>query len=58
MIFVCFVFFFKLEEELVGIVEVIGMVSNKGEIMASNYNVLREDKGIAFGRFGSSPLPC
>lgn len=55
-----FVFFslFKLEEELVGIVEVIGMVSNKGEIMASNYNVLREDKGIAFGRFGSSPLPC
>lgn len=30
-------------------VEVIGMVSNKGEIMASTYNMLREDKGILFG---------
>ncbi|MEQ2207665.1 hypothetical protein XENOCAPTIV_016515 [Xenoophorus captivus] len=38
-----------LEEELSGIVEVIGMVSNKGEIMASTYNMLREDKGVPFG---------
>ncbi|MEQ2292556.1 hypothetical protein AMECASPLE_024276 [Ameca splendens] len=37
-----------LEEELSGIVEVIGMVSNKGEIMASTYNMLREDKGVPF----------
>ncbi|XP_070702579.1 replication protein A 14 kDa subunit [Pempheris klunzingeri] len=37
-----------LEEELSGAVEVIGMVSNKGEIMASTYNLLREDKGIQF----------
>uniref|UniRef100_UPI0037E88F68 replication protein A 14 kDa subunit n=1 Tax=Semicossyphus pulcher TaxID=241346 RepID=UPI0037E88F68 len=37
-----------LEEELSGIVEVIGMVSNKGVIMSSTYNMLREDKGIAF----------
>ncbi|XP_029918737.1 replication protein A 14 kDa subunit [Myripristis murdjan] len=37
-----------LEEELSGIVEVIGVVSNKGTIMASTYNILREDKGIAF----------
>ncbi|XP_041665624.1 replication protein A 14 kDa subunit [Cheilinus undulatus] len=37
-----------LEEELTGVVEVIGMVSNKGVIMASTYNMLREDKGIAF----------
>ncbi|XP_008419451.1 replication protein A 14 kDa subunit [Poecilia reticulata] len=37
-----------LEEELSGIVEVIGMVSNKGEIMASTYNLLREDKGVPF----------
>ncbi|KAM4630350.1 replication protein A 14 kDa subunit [Polymixia lowei] len=37
-----------LEEELSGIVEVIGMVSNKGAIMATTYNILREDKGIAF----------
>merc|ERR1719369_6545 len=37
-----------LEEELSGVVEVIGMVSNKGAIMASTYNMLREEKGIAF----------
>ncbi|XP_047461385.1 replication protein A 14 kDa subunit [Mugil cephalus] len=37
-----------LEEELSGIVEVIGMVSNKGAIMATTYNMLREDKGILF----------
>ncbi|XP_034560750.1 replication protein A 14 kDa subunit [Notolabrus celidotus] len=37
-----------LDEELSGVVEVIGMVSNKGVIMASTYNMLREDKGIAF----------
>ncbi|XP_030645311.1 replication protein A 14 kDa subunit [Chanos chanos] len=37
-----------LDEELSGIVEVIGMVSNKGTIMASAYNAFREEKGIAF----------
>ncbi|XP_026156230.1 replication protein A 14 kDa subunit [Mastacembelus armatus] len=37
-----------LEEELSGVVEVIGMVSNKGTIMATTYNILREDKGIPF----------
>ncbi|XP_037650701.1 replication protein A 14 kDa subunit [Sebastes umbrosus] len=38
-----------LEEELVGAtVEVIGMVSNKGAIMATTYNILREDKGTCF----------
>ena len=42
--------FFQLEEELSGVVEVIGMVSNKGAIMANSYNLLREDKGIPFGR--------
>lgn len=39
----------QLEEELSGVVEVIGMVSNKGVIMAAAYNMLREDKGIPFG---------
>ncbi|XP_017260347.1 replication protein A 14 kDa subunit [Kryptolebias marmoratus] len=38
-----------LEEELSGIVEVIGMVSNKGVLMATTYNILQEDKGIPFG---------
>ncbi|XP_051949371.1 replication protein A 14 kDa subunit-like [Xyrauchen texanus] len=33
-----------LDEELSGIVEVIGMVSNKGSIMAVSYNQYREDK--------------
>ncbi|KAM9838337.1 replication protein A 14 kDa subunit isoform 1-T2 [Aulostomus maculatus] len=37
-----------LEEELSGIVEVVGMVSNKGAIMAATYNLLREDKGASF----------
>ncbi|XP_026204702.1 replication protein A 14 kDa subunit [Anabas testudineus] len=37
-----------LEEELSGVLEVIGMVSNKGAIMAAAYNMLREDKGIPF----------
>ncbi|XP_060949043.1 replication protein A 14 kDa subunit [Limanda limanda] len=37
-----------LEEELSGVVELIGMVSNKGGIMATTYNMLREDKGIPF----------
>ncbi|XP_075907805.1 replication protein A 14 kDa subunit [Nelusetta ayraudi] len=37
-----------LEEELSGVVEIIGMVSNKGVIMAYTYNILREDKGIPF----------
>lgn len=41
----------QLEEELSGVVEVLGMVSNKGAIMASTYNMLREDKGISFGKF-------
>lgn len=44
-------FFFlpQLEEELSGVVEVVGMVSNKGAIMAATYNMLREDKGVLFG---------
>ncbi|XP_029370261.1 replication protein A 14 kDa subunit [Echeneis naucrates] len=37
-----------LEEELSGVVEVIGMVSNKGGIMATAYNMFREDKGTLF----------
>uniref|UniRef100_A0A3Q3QKP8 Replication protein A 14 kDa subunit n=1 Tax=Monopterus albus TaxID=43700 RepID=A0A3Q3QKP8_MONAL len=37
-----------LDEELSGIVEVIGMVSNKGAIMATTYNILREDRGVPF----------
>ncbi|KAF7641660.1 hypothetical protein LDENG_00275200 [Lucifuga dentata] len=37
-----------LEEELSGVVEVLGVVSNKGVIMATFYNTLREDKGIPF----------
>ncbi|XP_069032192.1 replication protein A 14 kDa subunit [Embiotoca jacksoni] len=37
-----------LEQELSGVVEVIGMVSTKGAIMATSYNMLREDKGIPF----------
>ncbi|XP_020494315.1 replication protein A 14 kDa subunit [Labrus bergylta] len=37
-----------LDEEMSGVVEVIGMVSNKGVIMASTYSMLREDKGITF----------
>uniref|UniRef100_A0A3Q0R493 Replication protein A3 n=1 Tax=Amphilophus citrinellus TaxID=61819 RepID=A0A3Q0R493_AMPCI len=37
-----------LEEELSGIVEVIGMVSNKGVIMSTTYHILQEDKGIPF----------
>ncbi|XP_035475888.2 replication protein A 14 kDa subunit [Scophthalmus maximus] len=37
-----------LEEEMSGVVEVIGMVSNKGGIMATTYNMLREEKGISF----------
>uniref|UniRef100_A0A8D3ED88 Replication protein A3 n=1 Tax=Scophthalmus maximus TaxID=52904 RepID=A0A8D3ED88_SCOMX len=36
-----------LEEEMSGVVEVIGMVSNKGGIMATTYNMLREEKGIS-----------
>ena len=30
-------------------VEVVGMVSNKGVLMASAYTILHEEKGIAFG---------
>ncbi|MCJ8749545.1 hypothetical protein PDJAM_G00177560 [Pangasius djambal] len=37
-----------LEEELSGIVEVVGMVSNKGTIMAATYSMFREEKGISF----------
>ncbi|KAL2080527.1 hypothetical protein ACEWY4_024320 [Coilia grayii] len=33
-----------LDEEVSGIVEVVGMVSNKGTIMASAYILLRDDK--------------
>uniref|UniRef100_A0A3B1IY79 Replication protein A3 n=1 Tax=Astyanax mexicanus TaxID=7994 RepID=A0A3B1IY79_ASTMX len=38
----------SLDEELSGIVEVIGMVSNKGTIMAAAYTMFREEKGISF----------
>ena len=37
-----------LEEELSGVVEVTGMVSNKGTILATAYTVLQEDRGTAF----------
>lgn len=46
----------QLDEELSGVVEVLGMVSNKGTIMASAYNILREDKGIPFGKYIISPV--
>ncbi|XP_061521238.1 replication protein A 14 kDa subunit isoform X2 [Phycodurus eques] len=38
----------KLEDELSGIVEVIGMVSNKGAIMATAFSMLRDEKGSVF----------
>ncbi|TSK28287.1 Replication protein A 14 kDa subunit [Bagarius yarrelli] len=38
----------KLEEALSGVVEVVGMVSNKGTIMAATYTVFRDEKGISF----------
>uniref|UniRef100_A0AAY5LCK3 Replication protein A3 n=1 Tax=Esox lucius TaxID=8010 RepID=A0AAY5LCK3_ESOLU len=44
----CVVSLSKLDEELSGVLEVVGTVSNKGTIMASAYNILREDKGIPF----------
>ncbi|XP_023665518.1 replication protein A 14 kDa subunit isoform X2 [Paramormyrops kingsleyae] len=37
-----------IDEELSGIVEVIGMVSNKAAIVATAYQILRDDKGTAF----------
>ncbi|KAL0962132.1 hypothetical protein UPYG_G00336140 [Umbra pygmaea] len=37
-----------LDEELSGIVEVLGVVSNKGALIATSYNIFREDKGITF----------
>ncbi|XP_048848653.1 replication protein A 14 kDa subunit [Brienomyrus brachyistius] len=37
-----------LDEELSGVVEVIGMVSNKATILATAYQLLRDDKGTAF----------
>ncbi|KAI4792541.1 hypothetical protein KUCAC02_033318 [Chaenocephalus aceratus] len=37
-----------MDEELSGVVEVIGMVSNKGVIMATTYSLLRDDKGVPF----------
>ncbi|XP_036372155.1 replication protein A 14 kDa subunit [Megalops cyprinoides] len=37
-----------LDEELSGIVEVIGMVSNKATLMATTYGIYREDKGTLF----------
>lgn len=43
------VFCSQLEEELSGVVEVVGMVSNKGVLMAATYNLLREDRGTSFG---------
>lgn len=43
------VFVSQLGEELSGIVEVIGMVSNKGTVMAAAYSMFREEKGISFG---------
>ncbi|XP_061839303.2 replication protein A 14 kDa subunit [Nerophis lumbriciformis] len=35
-----------LEEELCGIVEVLGMVSNKGAVMATTFKMLRDEKGL------------
>ncbi|XP_068189991.1 replication protein A 14 kDa subunit [Antennarius striatus] len=37
-----------LEQELSGVVEIIGKVSNRGEIMATTYNILPLDKGVPF----------
>ncbi|XP_076864330.1 replication protein A 14 kDa subunit [Brachyhypopomus gauderio] len=37
-----------LDEELSGIVEVIGMVSNKNTVMAAAYIQFREERGITF----------
>ncbi|XP_034016682.1 replication protein A 14 kDa subunit [Thalassophryne amazonica] len=37
-----------LDEELSGIVEVIGIVSNKGVLTATSYTMFREDRGIPF----------
>ncbi|XP_077447536.1 replication protein A 14 kDa subunit [Stigmatopora argus] len=37
-----------VEEELSGIVEVIGIVSNKGALMATTFSMLRDEKGIPF----------
>ncbi|KAK1805679.1 hypothetical protein P4O66_019247 [Electrophorus voltai] len=37
-----------LEEELSGVVEVIGIVSNKGTIMAAAYNLFRDERAITF----------
>ncbi|XP_019712877.1 replication protein A 14 kDa subunit [Hippocampus comes] len=39
---------YPLAEELSGIVEVIGMVSNKGAIMATTFQLLPEEKGMNF----------
>ena len=40
---------FQVEEELSGIVEVVGTVSNKATLMATAYTILREDKEKQFG---------
>ncbi|KAM6958937.1 replication protein A 14 kDa subunit [Aplochiton taeniatus] len=37
-----------LEEELTGIVEVVGMVSNKGTLMSNAYTILQDDKENSF----------
>lgn len=47
----------QLEEELSGVVEIIGTVSNKGVIMASTYSILREDRGTVFGTAPSTRSP-
>lgn len=40
----------QLDEELSGVVEVVGMVSNNGTLMSSAYTILHEEKDIAFGK--------
>ncbi|KPP74966.1 replication protein A3, 14kDa-like [Scleropages formosus] len=37
-----------LEEELSGVIEVVGTVTNKGTVIATTYHILREDKGTSF----------
>jgi hypothetical protein len=41
----------QLDEELSGVVEVVGMVTNKGALMGSAYTIFQEEKGVAFGEF-------
>ncbi|XP_059900307.1 replication protein A 14 kDa subunit [Gadus macrocephalus] len=37
-----------LDEELSGVVEVVGMVTNKGALMGSAYTIFQDEKGVAF----------